>query len=70
MATLYGLSHGGLRFKRLAKAAGEVEKSGSERGRDKVRRMLEMMRRREEEEEKEVYWEELVDFGLGSRTRC
>lgn len=76
VATLYGLSHGGLRFKGLAKAAGavevlrEVEKSGSERGREKARRMLEMMRGRDKEEEEEVDWEELLDSGLGSRTRC
>ncbi|XP_004296565.1 PREDICTED: U-box domain-containing protein 40 [Fragaria vesca subsp. vesca] len=75
VAALYGLSHGGLRFKGLAKAAGavevlrEVEKSGSERGREKARRMLEMMRGREKEEEEEVDWEELLDSGLGSRTR-
>ncbi|PRQ53790.1 putative Zinc finger, RING/FYVE/PHD-type [Rosa chinensis] len=75
VATLYGLSRGGLRFKGLAKAAGavevlrEVEKSGSERGREKARRMLEMMRGREKEEEEEVDWEELLDSGLGSRTR-
>lgn len=76
VATLYGLSHGGLRFKGLAKAAGavevlrEVEKRGSERGREKARRMLEMMRGRDKEEEEEVDWEELLDSGLGSRTRC
>ncbi|XP_050382707.1 U-box domain-containing protein 40 [Argentina anserina] len=75
VAALYGLSHGGLRFKGLAKAAGavevlrEVEKSGSERGREKARRMLEMMRGREKEEEEEVDWEELLDSGLGSRSR-
>ncbi|KAM1323698.1 hypothetical protein PS2_044554 [Malus domestica] len=75
VATLYGLSYGGLRFKGLAKTAGvvevlrEVEKKGSERAREKARRMLEMMRGKEKEEE-EVDWEELLDSGFGSRTRC
>ncbi|KAJ7974511.1 RING-type E3 ubiquitin transferase [Quillaja saponaria] len=74
VAVLYALSHGGLRFKALAKAAGvvdvlrKVENWGSERGREKVRRILEMMRGREEEEE-DADWEELLDWGLGSRTR-
>lgn len=70
---LYALSHGGLRFKAVAKAAGmvevlrKVEKMGSERAREKVRRILEMMRVKEEDEE-DVDWEELLDSGLGSRT--
>lgn len=77
VAVLYGLSHVGLRFKGLAMAAGgaevlrKVERTGSERGREKARKMLEMMRRRKEMEEtvEEVDWEELLDSGLMSRSR-
>lgn len=74
VAVMYALSHGGLRFKAMAKAAGVVEvlqkeeKVGSERVREKVRRILEMMRGKEAEEE-DVDWEELLDSGLGCRTR-
>lgn len=76
VATLYGLSYGGLRFQGLAKTAGvvevlrEVEKKGSERAREKARRMSEMMRGKEKEEEDEVNWEEVLNSGFGSRTRC
>ncbi|XP_068303601.1 U-box domain-containing protein 40-like [Pyrus communis] len=76
VATLYGLSYGGLRFQGLAKTAGvvevlrEVEKKGSERAREKARRMSEMMRGKEKEEEDEVDWEEVLNSGFGSRTRC
>ncbi|XP_021299051.1 U-box domain-containing protein 40 [Herrania umbratica] len=75
VAVLYGLSQGGLRFKGLAKAAGAVEelakmeRTGSERAREKARRMLEMMKGRSEEEEEDVDWEELLDAGLTSRSR-
>ncbi|XP_027358447.1 U-box domain-containing protein 40 [Abrus precatorius] len=74
VAVLYALSHGGLRFKAVAKAAGavevlqKVEKVGSERGKHKVRKILEIMRAKEVEEE-DVDWEELLDSGLGCRTR-
>ncbi|KAI4351503.1 hypothetical protein L6164_005869 [Bauhinia variegata] len=74
VAVLYALSQGGLRFKATAKAAGAVEvlqkagKIGSERMKEKVKRILEMMRGKEEEEE-DVDWEELLDSGLGSRSR-
>nr|KYP39805.1 U-box domain-containing protein 40 [Cajanus cajan] len=74
VAVMYALSHGGLRFKAVAKAAGVVEvlqkfeKVGSERGRHKVRKILEVMRAKEVEEE-DVDWEELLDSGLGCRTR-
>ncbi|GFY87090.1 RING/U-box superfamily protein with ARM repeat domain-containing protein [Actinidia rufa] len=69
---LYGLSHGGLRFKGLAKEAGleevlrKVEEVGTERAREKARRVLEVMRGRDEEEE-EVDWEELLDSSEVSR---
>ncbi|PSR87611.1 U-box domain-containing protein [Actinidia chinensis var. chinensis] len=65
VAALYGLSHGGLRFKGLAKEAGaedvlrKVEEVGTERASEKARRVLEVMRGREEEEE--LDWEELLN---------
>ncbi|KAG8635083.1 hypothetical protein MANES_17G117900v8 [Manihot esculenta] len=69
VSVLYSLSHGGLRFKGLAKAAGgmevfsQLEKSGREQIRGKARKLLEMMKAKEEEEEEEVNWEELLDSG-------
>ncbi|XP_062151309.1 U-box domain-containing protein 40 [Alnus glutinosa] len=69
---LYGLSHGGLRFKGLAKVVGaeealmKVEKAGSKRAWEKAKRVLEMIKRKEEEEE--VDWVELLE--LGSQTLC
>ncbi|KAK4341078.1 hypothetical protein RND71_039579 [Anisodus tanguticus] len=66
VTALYGLSHGGLRFKGLAKeAAAEdllitIEETGSERAKDKVKRILEVLREKDEEEE-EVDWEELLN---------
>lgn len=63
---LYGLSHGGLRFKGLAKDANaeevlsKVEEMGRERTREKVRRMLEVLREKDEEEEA-VDWEALLN---------
>ncbi|KAL1318092.1 U-box domain-containing protein 40 [Arachis ipaensis] len=75
VAVLYVLSHGGLRFKALAKAAGVVEalekaekEVGSQRAKEKARRVFEMMKGKEEEEEEDVDWEELLDSGLGSRS--
>nr|GMD58145.1 U-box domain-containing protein 40 [Ipomoea batatas] len=66
VTALYGLSHGGLRFKGLAKEAGaeemlmKVEANGSERSREKARRILEVLRQKDEEDE-EVDWEELLN---------
>ncbi|MCD7468464.1 hypothetical protein HAX54_006663 [Datura stramonium] len=66
VTALYGLSHGGLRFKGLAKeAAAEdllttLEEMGSEREKDKVKWILEVLRDKDEEEE-EVDWEELLN---------
>ncbi|CAL0298983.1 unnamed protein product [Lupinus luteus] len=74
VSVMYALSHGGLRFKALSKAVGvvevlqKVEKVASERAREKVRRILEMMRGKEDEEE-DVDWEALLESGLGCRTR-
>ncbi|CAN4079289.1 unnamed protein product [Withania somnifera] len=66
LAALYGLSHGGLRFKGLAKEAAaeelliQVEEMGSERAKDKARKILEVLRQKDEEEE-EVDWEKLLN---------
>ncbi|KAK3016530.1 hypothetical protein RJ639_006577 [Escallonia herrerae] len=74
VAALYGLSHGGLRFKGLAKEAGaeavltKVEEVGSERAREKVRRILEVVRGRDDEEGEEIDWEELLNSGEVSRS--
>lgn len=78
VAVLYALSQGGLRFKAVGTAAGvvevlkKVEKVGTERAREKVKRILETMRVQEEAEEDDVDWEALLDSGLSSlsRTRC
>lgn len=76
VAALYSLSTGSLRFKGLAKEAKavevlrEVEERGSERAREKAKRMLQVMRGREgEEDEAEVDWEGLLDSGGLSQTR-
>ncbi|KAJ4826430.1 hypothetical protein Tsubulata_013620 [Turnera subulata] len=74
VSVLYGLSHGGLRFRGLAKATGvvevllEVENSGSERSKEKAKRMLEMMKERIDAEE-DVDWEELLESGSMGTTR-
>ncbi|KAL0424305.1 UNVERIFIED_CONTAM: U-box domain-containing protein 38 [Sesamum radiatum] len=66
LAAIYGLSYGGLRFKGLAKEAGaeEVlmrgEETGSHRAKEKVKRILEVLRHNDEEEE-EIDWEELLN---------
>ncbi|XVF14151.1 hypothetical protein REPUB_Repub09cG0032800 [Reevesia pubescens] len=75
VAVLYGLSHGGLRFKGLAKAARaeeelvKVERTESEPAREKARKMLEMLKGRSEEEQEDVDWEALLDSVLMTRTR-
>lgn len=68
VSALYGLSHGGLRFKGLAKEAGaeealvRVEEAGNERVGSKAKKVLEVLRKKEEEEEEEeVDWEELLN---------
>ncbi|KAK9278651.1 hypothetical protein L1049_028224 [Liquidambar formosana] len=74
VAALYSLSYGSLRFRGLAKEAKavevlrEVEERGTERAREKAKRMLQMLRAREGEEE-EVDWEEILESGGLSRTR-
>lgn len=74
VVALYGLSHGGLRFKGLAKEAGaeevlrKIDESGSDRSKVKVQRIVEVMSRRDEEEE-EVDWEALLNSGEVTRSR-
>ncbi|KAK7271707.1 hypothetical protein RJT34_27827 [Clitoria ternatea] len=75
VSVMYALSHGGLRFKAVAKAARVVEVLqkvekvvGSERAKHKLRKILEIMKIKEVEEE-DVDWEELLDSGLGCGTR-
>ncbi|KAF9606859.1 hypothetical protein IFM89_029458 [Coptis chinensis] len=75
---LYGLSCGSLRFRHLAKEAGalevlnEVVERGNESVREKVKKMLAMIREgdgREKEEVEEVDWESLLyDSGVVSRS--
>ncbi|KAJ4974188.1 hypothetical protein NE237_007362 [Protea cynaroides] len=78
VGALYALSQGSLRFKVLAKEAGaaevlrEVEERGSERAREKAKRILQMMRgtgRYHEDEGEEVDWESMLDSGVLSQTR-
>ncbi|WOG95264.1 hypothetical protein DCAR_0414576 [Daucus carota subsp. sativus] len=70
VAVLYSLSSGSLRFKGLAREvrAAEVlrvvEENGSERGREKAKRMLMMLRERDEEAGEEVDWEGVLEGGL------
>ncbi|KAF5479539.1 hypothetical protein F2P56_000349 [Juglans regia] len=75
VTALYGLSHGGLRFKGLAMAVElaevmkKVETVGRDRAKEKAKRMLEMIKMRGGEEEDEgIDWEELLE--LGSQTEC
>ncbi|MCL7031433.1 hypothetical protein MKW94_017919 [Papaver nudicaule] len=73
VAALYALSHGSLRFKGLAKEAGAVEvlrevaERGSERGREKAKIILQMMRsggRNEDESAvEEIDWESVLNSG-------
>ncbi|KAH8487023.1 hypothetical protein Peur_069613 [Populus x canadensis] len=74
VAALFALSHGSMRFKGLAKEARavevlrEIEERGSNRAREKAKRILMMMRGRDEEDE-DIYWEEVLESGGISRTR-
>lgn len=73
LAAVYGLSYGGLRFRVLAKEAGveavmkKVEETGNDHAKEKVKKILEVMRAKHEEEE-EVNWEELLGID-GDSTR-
>ncbi|GJY54441.1 U-box domain-containing protein 40 [Tanacetum coccineum] len=65
LGALYGLSQGGLRFKGLAKEAGaeellvKEEEMGTDRCKEKAKKILEVMRQKYEEEET-VDWEALL----------
>ncbi|CAN6713936.1 unnamed protein product [Malus baccata var. baccata] len=67
VAALYALSHGSMRFRGLAREANavevlsEIEKSGSERAREKANRLLMVMRGREDEPN----WDSVLDSGSG-----
>ncbi|GMY24877.1 U-box domain-containing protein 38-like [Fagus crenata] len=77
VAAMYALSQGSMRFKGLAKEARavealrEVEERGSERAREKAKRILRMMKGREEEEDGEEgeNWEGASNSGGFRRTR-
>lgn len=66
VAALYSLSHGSLRFKALAREARagevlrEVADKGSERMKEKARKVLVAMRAREESVAEEINWEGLL----------
>ncbi|CAK9138663.1 unnamed protein product [Ilex paraguariensis] len=75
VAALYSMSHGSMRFKGLAREARAaevlrvVEERGSERAREKAKRMLVVLRGRNEGEdgegeEEEVDWEGVMEGGV------
>lgn len=76
VAALYSLSHGSLRFRGLAREAMAAEvlqavvERGSDRAREKAKRILAVLRGRDGEEEEggEIDWEAVMEGGL-SRTR-
>lgn len=71
VATLFALSHGNMRFRGLAREARavevlrKVEERGSERAREKARRLLQMMRGREDGEDEDEEWEGRLESGGG-----
>lgn len=73
VSCLYSLSLGSMRFKGLARAARaaevlrEVEETGSDRAREKAKRMLMMLRERDDGEEG-IDWEAFLEGG-GSQSR-
>ncbi|KAF8407963.1 hypothetical protein HHK36_007103 [Tetracentron sinense] len=75
VAALYSVSQRSLRFKGLAREAGavevlrEVEERGSERAREQVKRMLQMMRGREEWEADSVSFDSVMESGVMGRNR-
>ncbi|PON93328.1 Beta-catenin [Trema orientale] len=78
VAALFALSHGSMRFRGLAREARavevlrEIEERGSDRAREKAKRMLQMMRGRDEGEDEEGDWEAALESGgglTGSRYR-
>lgn len=80
VAALYALSHESLRFKGLAKEARvvevlkEVEETGTERAREKAKKILQLMRERVPEEDDEdgqgsVDWDRVIDSNGSIRSR-
>ncbi|ESQ31354.1 hypothetical protein EUTSA_v10003938mg [Eutrema salsugineum] len=80
VAALFALSHESLRFKGLAKEARvvevlkEVEERGTERAREKAKKILQLMRERVPEEEEEdgqgsVDWDRVIDSTGSIRSR-
>lgn len=75
VAALYAMSHGSLRFKGLARDAKavevlrEVEEKGTDRAREKARRLMEMMRGREQGEEEDPDGLVPLESGGFNRTR-
>lgn len=77
VGALYALSHGSMRFKAVAKEARavevlkEVEKTGSERAKEKARRILLLLKvqRQGSGSSEEVDWEAILESGGLSRTR-
>ncbi|KAJ1387155.1 Zinc finger, RING/FYVE/PHD-type [Sesbania bispinosa] len=76
VAALYALSHGSLRFKGLAKEARavevlrEIEETGTERAREKARRVLQMMRTVGDDEDQDgSEFDSLFESGGLARTR-
>lgn len=74
VAALFALGHGNLRFKGLAKEARaaevlrEVEERGSQRAKEKAKRILGMLKGREDDDE-DVDWEGVLDSGGPTRSR-
>ncbi|CAA7034724.1 unnamed protein product [Microthlaspi erraticum] len=80
VAALFALSHESLRFKGLAKEARavevlkEVEERGTERAREKARKILQLMRERVPEEDEEdgegsIDWDRVIDSTGSIRSR-
>lgn len=80
VAALFALSHESLRFKGLAKEAKavevlkEVEERGTERARDKAKKILQLMRERVPEDDEEdgegpIDWDRVIDSNGSIRSR-
>lgn len=75
VAALYAMSHGSMRFKGLARdakaveALREVEEKGTDRAREKARRLMEIMRGREQDEEEDPNGLVPSESGGFTRTR-
>lgn len=79
VAALYALSHGSMRFKALAKEARamevlkEVEENGSERAKEKARRIMVVLKGRRESDDglgENIDWEAILESGGGGLSRA